>query len=330
MTSTGVFAYWQPQYAEQGIATFPVKDKRPCIRGWQKIGLKGSTELASKYADADSFGFQCGMRNGITLIDIDSPDEGMVGEAVKLFGESPVLWRTGSGNFAMPFRHNGERRQIRPIPGLPLDVLGGGYAVAPRSMGAKGRYEFVHGRVADLDRLPPIHAVLDSMRRATAPIPEGRRNDKLFNFALGQAKHVDTLDALFDVVSTRNDSCQVPLPRKEVERLAASAWKYEQDGRNLVGRCKAVLMPHSMIDGLMYEDPDAFLLLVRLQRHHWNREFAIANAMANTMPGGGWPRKRLAAARAKLEDRSLVKIVMPKGRRVPALYRLTQIKSGQI
>jgi hypothetical protein len=89
-------------------------------------------------------------------------------------------------------------------------------------------------------------------------------------------------------------------------------------------------MPHSMIDGLMYEDPDAFLLLVRLKRHHWDREFVIANVMADTMPRGGWCRKRLAAARAKLEDRGLVKIVMPKGRRVPALYRLTQIKSGQI
>ena len=84
MTSTGVFACWQPQYAEQGIATFPVKDKRPCIRGWQKIGLKGSSELASKYANADAFGFQCGARSRITIIDIDSHDEGMVGEAVKL------------------------------------------------------------------------------------------------------------------------------------------------------------------------------------------------------------------------------------------------------
>ena len=83
VTSTGVFAYWRRQYAEQGIATFPVKDKCPCIRGWQKIGLKGSSELASKYANADAFGFLAS-RSRLTIIDIDSNDERMVGEAEKL------------------------------------------------------------------------------------------------------------------------------------------------------------------------------------------------------------------------------------------------------
>jgi bifunctional DNA primase/polymerase-like protein len=124
------------------------------VRHWQKVGLKGSSQLAMKFADADAFGFQCGKRSRITLIDVDSRDQRTVGEAVKLFGESPILWRTGSGNYAMPFRHNGEARRIRPLPGLPIDVLGGGYAVAPPSMGTKAHNEFLRGSLApeEMDR----------------------------------------------------------------------------------------------------------------------------------------------------------------------------------
>ena len=41
-----------------------------------------------------------------------------------------------------PFRYNGEARRIRAVPDLPIDVMGGGFAVAPPSMGSTGRYEF--------------------------------------------------------------------------------------------------------------------------------------------------------------------------------------------
>src|SRR5262245_48884495 len=126
---SGIFAEWQPRYAERGVATFPVSGiKVPRVLNWQKVGLKGSAQLALKFADADAFGFQCGRRNRITLVDIDSPDEQVVGEAIELFGESPIIWRTGSGNHAMPFRYNGEKRRIRAVPDLPIDLLGSGFA----------------------------------------------------------------------------------------------------------------------------------------------------------------------------------------------------------
>ena len=113
----GLFAEWQPRYAAHRVATFPVDGKRPRVRAWDRVGLRGSAQLAMKFADADAFGFQCGKRSRITLVDIDSRDERIVGEAIRLFGESPIIWRTGSGNHAMPFRHNGEARRIRPVPG---------------------------------------------------------------------------------------------------------------------------------------------------------------------------------------------------------------------
>jgi hypothetical protein len=49
---TGIFAQWQPRYAEHRIATFHVKDKRPCIRGWQKVGLPGRlSHLAKQFVN---------------------------------------------------------------------------------------------------------------------------------------------------------------------------------------------------------------------------------------------------------------------------------------
>jgi hypothetical protein len=257
------------------------------------VGLKGSSQLVLKFADADAFGFQCGKANRITLIDIDSRDERIVGEAIKLFGEPPILWRTGSGNHAMPFRHNGEGRRIRPLPGLPIDVLGGGYAVAPPSRGAKAHYKFLQGSLADFDRLPVARIEegrsLAQTRDTRDRIAEGKRDDTLFHYALEQASHVYDLDALLDVVRTRNLDCDPPLPDAVVVAKAQTAWRYQQEGRNLVGRGRALVMSHEIYDVLWNEDRDALALYWHLRRFHWGREFVLAKAMAAAM-GWGLPK----------------------------------------
>jgi hypothetical protein len=295
----GVFAEWQPRYAEHGVATFPVENKRPCVRRWQEVGLKASSKLAMKFADANAFGFQCGKRSRITLIDIDSNDPRMVNEAARLFGESPILWRTGSGNYAMPFRHNGEARRIRPMPGLPIDVLGGGYAVAPPSMGSEARYEFLQGSVADLDRLPIARVAKVEQPEGRGDtyerIREGKRDDTLFRYALVHAPYVDDLDGLMDVVRTRNNmDCEPRLPDAEVARIAASAWRYEQEGRNLVGRGRAFVISNADYMHLREQGGDAAALLYcELRCHHWGRDFVLANAMAAAM-GWGLPKWKKA------------------------------------
>ena len=38
---------------------------------------------------------------------------------------------------------------------------------------------------------------------------------------------------------------------------ANSAWRYEQEGRNLIGRGRAVVTPHALIDELIGESQDA-------------------------------------------------------------------------
>ena len=78
----GIFARWQSRYAEHGIATFPVSEgKKPLIRHWSHIGLKGSAELAGKFANESALAFVCGKPSGVTIVDIDTDDEQGVKEA---------------------------------------------------------------------------------------------------------------------------------------------------------------------------------------------------------------------------------------------------------
>jgi hypothetical protein len=74
------------------------------------------------------------------------------------------------------------------------------------------------------------------------------------------------------------------------------------------------------VDEIMGEDPDAFILMTKLMRTHWGREFVVANAMAKIMPSKGWTVKRFASARKYLETRGHIKLVLPATRSAPARY----------
>jgi hypothetical protein len=71
----GVFSQWQPRYAERRIATFPVgADKKPCIKNWNKIGLKASERLVEQFSSTNALGFPLGPRSRVTLLDLETKD----------------------------------------------------------------------------------------------------------------------------------------------------------------------------------------------------------------------------------------------------------------
>ena len=288
----GIFSQWQPRYAERHIATFPVgKDKKPCIRNWNKVGLKGSVSLAEKFPFIDALGFPLGPRSGITVMDVDTKDASLLNDFQSRYGASPFIVETGGGYHAY-YKYGGERRHVRPWGAhIPVDILGGGYAVAPPSVAAKGHYKILHGTLEDLERLLPLRVMLDELRK---PIPTGTRNTSIFRTGLEQASHADDYETLLDVMRTRNMDCQTPLPDSEVVNAARSAWKYECEGRNLVGRGRAVVISHSLIDRLIATNQDAYILLTTLKRHHWGRDFILSKPMAAKV---GWTLKRWYSAR---------------------------------
>lgn len=323
---SGVFAQWQPRYAEHGIPTFPVREKRPVVSGYLKVGVRASSQFAIKFPAVDAFGVAC-RRNRITVLDVDAPDERLLADAMSELGPTPFVVRSGSGNFQAWYRNSGERRKVRPDPQRPIDILGDGFVVAPPSRTDKGSYSIICGTLDDLARLPPMRR---TEGKASAPplVEAGRRNEALWRACMDRAPRCSSItDLIEEAVQLNRTMLYEPLPDEEVLRIVASAWAKELTGTNWFSRGGRVVFERSQIDDLLKQDPDAFLLLTILKRHHWNREFYIANAMHETMPGGGWPRKRFAAARKRLLEAGEVEETRAAGGpNRPALFKF---KGGQ-
>jgi Bifunctional DNA primase/polymerase, N-terminal len=324
----GIFASWQPRYAERGIATFPVTaDKAPATKGYLRTGLRGSAELAQKFQHADALGFACGPSSGITLVDVDTKDEKVLATALATYGETPVISRTASGGFHAWYRNNGERRrQIKPIP--DIDILGGGMAVAPPSRVAKGNYEFIHGSLDDLDRLKPMPGGIISTN-APAPKPKASlrgmrehdgRNNALF-LAIGPIARTihqacGTRDQLLDAARKHNAQCAEPMEDKEVSQIVDSVWNMTREGRNVIGLPGAFCLT---LDHLEIEDMAAFKLLAFLRAHQGpHATFWCTNSLAERF---GLDRERFAKARRDLIERGYLVPLKQAGKGHPAVYR---------
>ena len=314
------FDRWQADYAAHGIATFPVHaNKRPMVSRYNRFGQRASTEIARKYPNAPAIGFMCGKRNGITSLDCDSRDERILADALNRHGQTPLVARTGSGHFQAWYRHNGEGRRIRPDRNVPIDILGKGFVVAPPSQSAKGSYEFISGDLDDLDRLPvmqnvPVEAWDNS--RLVAEVKQGQRNNKLFTMCLEAARYCDDFDALCDVARTRNSEFLPPLEVREVMRTAASAWRYETEGRNYIGGMKAVFSESDVLP--LMADPYVGMLKVWAKaRFKPGAHFWIADGLADKF---GWSARQLRQARRRAVETGEFRLIRSAGFKRPAIY----------
>ncbi|HXP04275.1 MAG TPA: primase C-terminal domain-containing protein [Stellaceae bacterium] len=315
----GAFATYQPLYAAHRVATFPVTvandDKKPSTRGYLKTGLRGSAQLVIKFPDAESFGFGCGPRSRITVIDMDDTDQRIVAEGERLFGRSPLLWRTGGGKFAMAFRYAGEPRRIRAIPGLPIDLLGGGFVVAPGSAGIKRPYEIIRGSLDDLDRLPVARMPRELAPQPPREIPEGKRNTALFQYGRSVVGYCDDEDQLVDAAATwASNALATPLSSAEIRKTCHSVWQYQGGRKRLFHR---MLSPEQSV--ALAAQPDvlgvfAFLLM----ENGPAAEFLFADGLATAR---GWPRRLVPTARDLMLQLGVIEPVGRKGKVGPFLYR---------
>jgi hypothetical protein len=326
------FSDAQPIYAEHGIVTFPVTvEKKPAIRNFLKMGPKASKDLTtSKQANAPAIGFATNQRNGITVLDVDTTDEKVLADAVDRHGYTPLIARTGSGKFHAYYRHNGERRTIRPWSGRPIDLLGrGGFVVAPPSRVTKGKYCFIEGSLDDVSRLPTLRnldlseptliSIPDVLRQKPTVITEGQRNTELWRHCMRAGHHVDSFDALLDVARTFNqDHCEPPMEDSRVISTAKSVWGYTQRGLNRFGQHGAwfpIDEVHRLIDG----DQDVALLLMFMRAQQGpDATFMCANGLAEKFD---WTRKRLADARSRLIELGYMAVLRNAGPKAPALFR---------
>jgi Bifunctional DNA primase/polymerase, N-terminal/Primase C terminal 1 (PriCT-1) len=324
----GIFEGAQPVYAEHGIATFPVgADKKPAITHYQRVGLRGSGQLVARHAHAIGLGFMSNARNRIAVLDYDDTDERGFADALNRHGDTPIKVKTASGKWHAYYRHNGERRLIRGLDALPIDVLGsGGFAVAPPSeVPDKGTYQFIEGGLDDLGRLPvmrnlPPH-VYGKQDVVIGPetIPEGKRNDVLWRQCMREARRVNGFDELLNAARTFNLACLPPLNDGDVVQTAQSAWSYEENGLNRFGQ-QGAWIPGQEYDELLSQ-PDGLVvvnLFVFLRRHQApSAEFMCTNSLAERL---GCPEKRVATARRRLIQLGYIKPTRRAGRGTPALF----------
>lgn len=341
---SAVFAEWQPRYAEHNVATFPVtSSKVPAVKGYLKVGLNASEQLAMKFPDNDAFGLAC-RRNRITVLDVDTPDERVLADGLARHGPTPFIVRSGSGNFQAWYRHGGEKRWVRPDPERPIDVLGDGFVVAPPSVGSKGRYEIIQGSLDDLDRLPrmrtsapemscaqdkftPASENVERVRQIAEPAPsidpkDIKRNDTLWRHCMKVARSCAKLENLMEAaVEYNNAEFYRPLPADEVLKIVASAWGYEVEGKNRFGYGPRLVVDVEVVDDLLRSDLRAFGLFAWLMRHHAGvNEFILAKGTAESL---GWSVNTMRAARDALVAHGLIECTHAGGKKPndPPRYR---------
>jgi hypothetical protein len=331
----GIFSTAQPQYAALNIATFPFDatgaTKRPMVSHYNRMGLQASKQMAIRFPDAPGLAAMAGARNRFTVVDIDergAAGERLLADVQRQFGNSKFVVRTGSGGFHAYYRHSGEGRKIRPHPHRPIDLIGGGPIVLPPTRGSRGDYDMIHGRIEDLAALAPMRAKSASaagMAFDPHSIRVGERDDKFWRYVKRYAHQAASYEALLDHAREINGMMPVPLTDAEVVAKCQYWWRKTERGENRWGIGQFTTVDHKLIDEMMMTDPDAFTLLMVLRRHHWGRQFVVANDMCAMMPGGGWRRQRFTAARDRLAKQwNEIRLIRPYSfkRKEAALYAL--------
>jgi hypothetical protein len=319
---TGVFAQWQPVYADHGIATFPVNDNKvPAVRNYGRIGINASSSLASRFGSG-ALGFMCGCRSGITVLDVDTADERVLADAIDRHGKTSIVARSGSGHFQAWYRHAGERRLIRPRRDVPIDILGGGFVVAPPSRVAKGSYQFIQGSLDDLESLPTLNEAprlqpaSELLATCPANVKQGERNKRLFEICLHAARYCDDFESLCDAAMTRNSEFSPPMGDDEVMKVATSAWRYETEGRNYSGGMRAVFSESDVMP--LMSDPYVGMLIVWAKaRFKPDGHFWIADGLAAKF---GWSRNTFKQVRKRAVEIGEFRLIAPAGFKRPAIY----------
>lgn len=340
--SAGVFAEWQPAYAEAGLVTLPLDDKKHGPPGWNKMGLPRSARLAAELNHCNVFGLLTGrgrsrgvQHPGVCVIDYDGTSESVLADLINRHGEPGAIVRTASLKFHLYYRNSGERRKIR-IHGKgsddPLvDLCGfGGYVVAPPSRLGSGGYEFIEGNFdavahGDLPKMGGLRAEHYLNSGFVAPagtiLPDAAaRNESLYQMALQFLAATPDLQAMTMYLKLQNEGLPLPMAQTELDGITSNAWRRHMSGSNGYA-APYVQTPHAIFDRIMeHRDGRLFLqIYMHLRRHSGARHlFVVANAMSKAM---GCKEEKIGAARKFFEAIGAIVLVSGYTTKRPAAYR---------
>jgi hypothetical protein len=335
------------------VPASPEDIKKPGVAHSHWSRDPGRRAIEAWMASARHAGAEVGLLTGrgtfpVTVVDIDDVSE--VEAITALLGPTPLVVATPSGGRHLYYRFSGERCANLRRLGWAADVkAAGGYVVAPpskrpRSPGRRsGGYRLLRGSWADVARLPALPADwLErlSQKGAQRRDPQGAkppqachsgkhgpgvRNAEVFSAAL---RHAPMAESLADLQSTMEDwnalNCEPDLEGAEVAKTAASAWKYEEEGKNFVGVGGVSLRQDELRD---IGDADALFVWAHLRLFHGANDQAFALVVPRMVDEGsvpGFGAHRLRKAISRLMHAGYLTRVHQGGRWKgdPSLYRL--------
>ena len=333
--STDVGAFGGHALALLAVGLYPIPcggpdTKSPALnfRNWPDI--PSADTIAALAADRRFAPAEVGILTGrgrhpVVVLDVD--DVTQLPELIALFGRTPLMIETPSGGRHLYYAFSGETGRNLRRAGFKADIKGyNGFVVAPpsrrraTSQRPGGAYRIVSGGWRDLRHLPRMReeawndirvrprwkaSGTTTLRSPGAdhpkrPFEAGTRNDALFRAGLRTARRVRSEIELEAAMADLNHAtCRPPLDPVEVERIAASAWRYETEGQNWSGTGGVSFARHE-IDAI--GDADALWLLVHLEFLHGARDTPFAlqfrrMAAEDSIRGLGDHRLRKAAQR---------------------------------
>lgn len=336
-SAIGPFACGAPVLVEQGLVPIPCggpDGKRPLLKDWQKLSygelVKQLPKLIERFGSAN-VGLACGASE-IVVVDCDDP--GLRRQLVARFGPTPLAVQTPSGGFHSYYRQSDPPTgcsNLRNAEGWDVDIKGaGGLVICPPSVnpgtgkaytfGGSGSWDQIaHLPTFEAERLaregPTPSGGALRLRAGAERVSIGARNDSLFAELLKHAPHCTDFDDLLDVARTHNEFLlAAPLPDSEVISIAKSAWRYEQEGRNWIGKSPRTILTREelMIFAGHKRGGDALLFWAYLESQHARRKVAFAldrEAMARERMLPNWTAWRYRCAISALLELELLELV---------------------
>lgn len=308
--------------------------KQPAVkwRHWQDKRMPAGLVERFRCSHADAnIGTTTGGISGVLVVDVDAVDESLWEQCIARFGDTPLKVRTGSGKLHLWYAAPTGVRNAQRIDGMPVDIRGdGGVVVLPPSLrDGGGEYQWMEGHLGLVKKLPlPKVGALPAPRSVASSRPGsgargithpgagvGERNTALFRKLLLVATACRSWEELLERARDWNDALEEPLGGAEVDRTAASVWRYKVEGTLLTpGGAGNILIPRQAVAELAIGEPDSVALLALLRLHHAGRRDSFILSVRAMAASISWSERRLRHARQVLVDHGLLARHYPGGR----------------
>lgn len=239
-------------YADEDYAVFPVHTirggnctcgrrcrapgKHPKISGGFKSASTNQNQIRGWFDKDANIGIATGKPSGLVVIDVDKKNGGYdslekLERAHGAWREHTLIAQTGGGGIHLFYKYQGNeiRSRVNAL-GRGIDIRAdGGYVVVSPSMHSSGQiYSWSEGFYPpaelpyDLEQEIRKNPVVNGYASASA-IPEGQRNQTLFNMAASlRGKGFEHDEILIELSQANVVRCKPLLHQSEVASIAAS------------------------------------------------------------------------------------------------------------